>query len=210
MFRRLEGVAALQAAGFERLIGDPGWAVLVASEGREPPALGSEPHVRLRRLLTSLIASAVSTSESYRPARILLPCGTTGELPRTRAEATLIAARLGIGDLVYGGQIYALSAPERQCLIASRRVMHGNAVGAVGGAQGSVTIAFKRYRSPVELTGLAARVFAAASEARTPAELAALFPDAPPARIGELVEELEAMHLLQSIPLEPAKPHEFM
>ncbi|MBV8334675.1 MAG: hypothetical protein JO358_04340, partial [Alphaproteobacteria bacterium] len=211
VFRRLDGVAAAQGAGFERMIGDPGWAVLVACAGREPPALGSEPHVQLRRLLASLILSAVPDWESSRPARILLPCGTTGELPRTRAEATLITARLGIGDLVYGGRAYALSASERQRLIASRRIIRGEAVGAFGGnADESLTIEFKRYRAPVELTGLAARVFAAAAEARTPAELAALLPDAPLAQIGELVEELETMHLLQSIPSESAKSHDHM
>src|SRR5262249_51159057 len=149
--------------GFETMIAASGWAVLASTIVVETAALESDADRALRTFLASLILGAAPGVTQ--PTAILLPCGTRGEMPETKAQAMLLAARLGIGEVVAGTTSLRLDDDVRRRLLEQRRLVHGDPVGSFQGrGADSVTVSFRRYRSPVTLRGRAARVFLAAAE----------------------------------------------
>ncbi|WP_299774207.1 hypothetical protein [uncultured Tateyamaria sp.] len=160
-------------AGTGLLIGAAGWAAILMPDTGMGPAVSTPPHDRLRRLLSGLIRQAAP--QATLPARCLamLPCEGTGEMPLSRDDAWLSAARYGVRKLIYDAHEMTLTPDEQAALLARRHVRHGFGVSTWAQKSDKVVhVTFKRNLRALTLRGLEAGIFAQAASPVPHAQLA--------------------------------------
>jgi tetratricopeptide (TPR) repeat protein len=200
VFRRLNDLETRAARGGATMVGEAGWTVLLDKRDDESPATVSAPNIRLRRLLASLILAAVPSLEPAKAGKVLLPCAGAGEMPATEKDALLYAARLGVDHLIFERKVVLLDEDARQCILVGRRFGLGYAVSACSrGPAGSITVAFKRYRAPIRVTGPAARIVSLLEKPCALRELARSIPELTGDRLTSLLAELETNGVVRSM-----------
>jgi tetratricopeptide (TPR) repeat protein len=198
VFRRLDDYNPTAPGANALMVGDAGWAVLVDELDDEKPSVTSTRSLELRQLLASLILAPLASVASTKAAKILLPCAGAGEVPTTRDDAGLSAARLGLPRMVFQNRSIAWGEEERSRLIAGRRFARGHAVDAWhAGPEESVTVTFKRFRTPMHLTDLAAKIVSLIDKPCNAPELAAAT-GVPHERLRSPLDELESKGVLRS------------
>lgn len=180
----------------DRLVGDRGWTV-IATKDPVTSALAGPSHERLRGLLAGAIVQASTNGGDVRG--VVLPIMATTDVPHTRAEAWAAALEYAVPTIEFGGQLERLSDEAQRDLAARRLIAHGDAVDRVDGRDpDAVVVSFRRYRTPLTLTGFEAAAVLATTTPTTPAALTASVPEIDRAPLASAIDRLLGERILRT------------
>jgi hypothetical protein len=130
-------------------------------------------------LLTGQIGAAIAGPFDEPIWTVVVALRATGEVPVDWAELLEAAAVLDVSDIHFAWRRRVLDGAESRQLMARMQIRHGPGIDRwTGDATGSVKISFKRYRSPIMLSGVEALVFRHTTTPLTRPELAQALSDA--------------------------------
>ena len=153
----------------------------------------------MRRLLFGIICANAVQADLVEVSSILIEDNFKQELPSELPEMLYTAARLKIPRLFFDQKTIHLTEAERGTIQNTVSLKAGPAIGSIlNGENGKVKIFFKRYYSPVVLSGLDAKIVRKLPEPVLLEKLTGEFSkENQQENIWESIKRLENTHILK-------------